>query len=324
MSRRWQLVLAVVGTLLLVVMVRVIGLHALMIGVNRVGWILLPILAVQFVAYALNAWAWWITIPGGPDRPSYAMILRTSLIGFAMNFVTPMVNAGGEPYRVAALAPRFGVAGATGSVLLYAMVHAVSSLLLWLAALIMAAFIFAGRGIGLASFLLGAVLVLIALVVVLRGHQGGFVVTVARWLSRLRLRRLSDWLERREQGLARVDEQIVAIWQQRRATLMAAFGIDLLSRLVAALEFVLVARALGLELGIITAITMWGLLALGMNLFFFFPWELGSREGSLYAITQLAELPDSYAGLAIIASRLRELVWAAIGMALLWTVNEKR
>ena len=68
---------------------------------------------------------------------------------------------------------------------------------------------------------------------------------------------------------------------------------------------------------------MWGLLALAMNLFFLFPWELGSREGSLLAVSTLAGMPIGFTGLAMVAGRLRELSWAAIGVALLWSESRR-
>ena len=132
MTRSWRLLLALAGTALLVAMVWVIGPDVIANGVREAGWWLLPILALHAVVYALNALAWWVALPPTADRPSLGAAFRISVIGFAMNFVTPIVNAGGEPYRIAALAPTLGTARATGVVLLYVLIHAVSSLLLWL------------------------------------------------------------------------------------------------------------------------------------------------------------------------------------------------
>lgn len=318
MSRTWQLVLALAGTALLVVMVWVIGPGVIAAGVREAGWWLLPILALHAVVYGLNALAWWTALPPTNDRPTLRAAFRISIVGFAMNFVTPIVNAGGEPYRIAALAPTLGAARATGVVLLYVLIHAVSSLLLWLTAIVLALTTLDLDAATRSALSVALLLVLAALGVVLAGQRGGVVVRLARLLERLRLRRLSTWLARRREGLATVDTELVRTWHERPRALVLAVGVDTLARIAGAGEFLLVAHALGIPLAPGGALLMWGLLALAMNLFFLFPWELGSREGSLLAVSALAGMPVSFTGLAMVAGRLRELGWAAVGVALLW------
>jgi uncharacterized protein (TIRG00374 family) len=317
-SRAWRLLLALVGTALLVAMVWVIGPGVIADGMREAGWWLLPILALHALVYGLNALAWWVALPPTSDRPSLGSAFRISVVGFAMNFVTPIVNAGGEPYRIAALAPTLGTARATGVVLLYVLIHAVSSLLLWLTAIVLALTTLDLDAATRTALGVALVLVLAALSVVLAGQRGGVVVRLARPLERVRLRTLSAWLAGRREGLATVDAELVRTWHERPRALVAAVGLDTLARIAGAGEFLLVAHALGIPLAPSSALLMWGLLALAMNLFFLFPWELGSREGSIVAVSALAGMPVSFTGLAMVAGRLRELSWAAVGMAVLW------
>jgi uncharacterized membrane protein YbhN (UPF0104 family) len=318
MNRWWRPLLALAGTILLITIVRMIGVPVIVAGLRRAGWVIVPILLLQGVAYLLNAWAWWRILPPEPGRPRFASIARISVIGFAMNFVTPVVNAGGEPYRIAALTPRLGLRRATASVLAYVMIHAISSLLLWLGALGLTLWWLPQSGLARPTLIGAFLLVAAALVVVVSGGRHGVVRHVARLLAQFRLRRVSSWLDRRREGIAAIDGELIQLWRDRPRHVVAAVAIDGVSRLVAALEFVLLGAALGIPIGYGTAVLMWGLLALAMNIFFLFPWELGSREGSLYFVTRLAGLPSDVAGLAVVASRARELFWAALGMALLW------
>lgn len=318
MTRLWRPLLALVGTALLIAMVWVIGPGVIAAGVREAGWWLVPILTLHVVVYGLNALAWWVSLAPTPDRPSLVAACRISVIGFAMNFVTPVVNAGGEPYRIAALAPRLGTARATGAVLLYVLIHAVSSLVLWTAAIVVALTTLPLDAATQTALLVALALVLPALGVVLAGQRHGVVVRLARVLERIGGARLGAWLAQRRDRLAVVDAELVRTWHERPGALLGAIGLDTLSRLAGAAEFLLVAHALGLSLGLDAALVMWGLLALAMNLFFIFPWELGSREGSLLAVSALVGMPASFTGLAMVAGRLRELSWAALGMALLW------
>lgn len=318
MKQSWRLLLAIIGTALLLGMVKVIGPDVVLAGVRRAGWILLPIMAVQFAVYSLNAWSWWLLFDPATPRPSYPHTLSVSITGFGLNFITPVVNAGGEPYRIAALTPILGVSRATGSVLAYVLVHAVSSLMLWFTAAFITVTILPHADIGTPLLILLMVLILVALGVVLSGHRDGVVLRITGVLTKLRFQRLSAWLNARRDSFTAVDTEIVSLWRARPRRLLAAMTIDTLSRIIASLEFYLIASALGMPLPFTTSLAMWGLLGLAMNLFFIFPWELGSREASIYAVTRMAAAPTDIAGLAVVVSRVREVAWAALGMALLW------
>lgn len=318
MKSSWRLLLALLGTVLLVAMIRVIGVGAVVDGVRRAGWVLLPIMLVQLGVYSLNAWSWWLLFDPTQVRPSYLRTLGISVTGFALNFITPVVNAGGEPYRVAVLTPELGLRRATGSVLGYVMVHAVSSLLLWLGAIVTTLVFLPHTGIGTPALFGAAALVVVALGVVLSGHRDGVVVRIAALLATLRFRRWSAWLQARHETFAAVDAELVALWRDRPRRLIGAIAADTLSRLVGALEFFLIGLALGIPLAFTTSLAMWGLLALAMNLFFIFPWELGSREASIFGVTHLAGAPIEIAALAVVVGRVRELTWAALGMIVLW------
>jgi uncharacterized protein (TIRG00374 family) len=314
----WRIALAMFGSVVLVLMVRAIGPAVLIDAMRQAGWIIVPILLVQFAVYALNAAAWRTTMRPDKTRPGYLSVLRISVTGFAMNFITPVVNAGGEPYRIAALAPWTGTARATGSVLLYVLIHAVSSILFWLSAIV-ATFLVLPLDRTLTIALIGTAVVLCGvLAAVMSGHRDGVVQRVAKLLYKLRLRKLSKWLADRHHGFEVVDAEITRSWRENPARLAAAIGLDLVARYVGVLELILIAAAMGIPMTPLTAIVIAGFHAFAMNLFFFFPWEIGSREGTTYALSKAVGLPIEFAGLAAVLGRVREITWTGIGMALLW------
>lgn len=119
------------------------------------------------------------------------------MVGFAINFITPVVNAGGEPYRAAALAAWLGTRRAAGSVLQYALLHAISSLLMWLTAIGFALLVGQISGEVKLALAGAAAVIAVALLVVLTGHRHGFVGKLTTGLARLRLGRFSRWLAAR-------------------------------------------------------------------------------------------------------------------------------
>lgn len=316
MSRSLRLLAFLVGVGILALLVKEVGLTVLLDGARRVGWLAFPIVALHGVVYALNAAAWWITMRDEPGAPPFRTVVRISLVGFAINFLTPVVNAGGEPYRIAALAPWLGTRRASGCVLQYAMLHALSSLLMWLTAVV-AALTLPGIPGALRLALVGlAIAIVAALAVVRSGHRHGFVLRLSAWIARRRLGHLSAWLTRREEVFAAVDAQLTTIHNEHPGRLALAITVDYLSRWVVMGEVLLVAHGIGLALGVTAAVMISGLSALAVNLFFLLPWEMGSREGSLYLLFGLAGVPASLGLVAAVMTRAREIVWCAVGLAL--------
>ena len=316
MTRVFRLLAILAGATVLILLVRQVGLDALWSGSRAVGWLLIPILLLHAVVYGLNAVAWWITLAPEPDCPPFVSLFRISVVGFAINFITPVVNAGGEPYRVAALSAWLGTRRAAGSVLQYVLLHALSSLLMWFTAVGFA--LGFGHASGRVRLVLAGTAVVIAagLAVVLTGHRHGFVTKLAAGVARLRLGRVSRWLTEREAAFAAVDAQVTSLHRERPGRLAAAVVVDYASRWVAAGELLLVAQGLGIDVGVTAAVMISGLSALAVNLLFMLPWELGSREGSLYVLFALAGVPASVGLVAAMATRIREFVWCGLGLAL--------
>jgi uncharacterized protein (TIRG00374 family) len=316
MNRPLRALALAAGAAILALLVRQVGVETLLEGARAVGWWVVPLVALHAVVYGLNTLAWWITLAHEPGAPPLRTLFRIMIVGFAINFLTPIVNAGGEPYRIAALTPWIGTRRAAGSVLQYAMLHALSSLLMWLTAIATALTL---RGVDTRlRWALGglALVIVLALLAVRSGHRHGFVTRLTTWIARRRLGRLSEWLARREADFEAVDAQLIALHRDQRGRLTAAIAVDYLSRLVAVGELLIVASAVGHAMSWTAATMISGLSALAVNIFFILPYEMGSREGSLYALFALAGVPASVGMIAAVLTRIREIAWCVLGLLL--------
>jgi hypothetical protein len=65
------------------------------------------------------------------------------------------------------------------------------------------------------------------------------------------------------------------------------------------------------------ALLLNGASSLVLNLLFFVPFELGTREGSLYMILNLIGYSADFGIFIGLINRARELVWILIGLALM-------
>jgi hypothetical protein len=116
MSARVRTVLLVVGGLLYAWVLSRIGLRTIIADLGEAGLMLVPVVALYVVVYALNAVAMHLILAVEPTRPPFLRTLSIIISGFGVNYITPVISAGGEPLRVLALEPWVGRQRAVGAV----------------------------------------------------------------------------------------------------------------------------------------------------------------------------------------------------------------
>jgi uncharacterized protein (TIRG00374 family) len=325
MSRRWQLLLLAAGAALFALVVRRIGADDIARNATEVGWLFVPILLLYGVAYACNTAAWRLTMsPRGP-RPSFWRTYAITVSGFSLNFVTPMVNAGGEPFRVAALAPWLGRRPAASSVIAHRMLHTLALLLTWLTALVLALFLLPASAAVILALLAAVAVVAGLALLLLRGHRHGVLESGLELMHRIPLvRRAALRLEPRRPALAEMDAQIAELYHEAPARFFGALAFEYASRALYVVEYWLICYGVGVAMSFAQAYLIGGLSSLALNALFFIPFELGSKEGVLYLLFELIGLDPKAGVYTAIVSRARDMVWIAGGLVLLAVVRHHR
>ena len=323
MSRTLQVALFVLGAAVFGYLVSQIGLGQLASDAKDTGWVFVPIVCLYGLVYACSARAWQLTMAGDPTRPSFWRTYAILISAGALNVLTPVVNLGGEPYRVAAVKRWLGRRRAAGSVILHRMVNSLSYVLSWLTALGLA-FVLMPSGKAPKVLLTVASAVVLGLIALLLfGHRRGVLERVLNWMHRMPLiRRLAKVLEPRRELFTELDRQITDFYHQHPRRFLQATAFEYLSRCIFMIELVLVAASLDIRLGYFRAFAIGGLEGLVGNVLFFMPFELGAREGGYYVLFRLFGL-DPHLGLyTSIVSRVRDFAWIAIGLALIWVTGK--
>lgn len=325
MSRRWQLALLALGAALFALVIHRVGVRQIRVGAAQVGWLFLPILALYGVAYACSAQSWRLLMPQHRARPSFWRAYAITVSGFSLNYVTPFVNAGGEPFRAAAVAPWLGSRQAASSVIVHRMLHTLGLLLTWLTALLLA-LVLLPRTAPLAGGLLAvATAVAASSWLVLRGHRHGLLESGLDLLHRVPLvRRLARRVEPRRGALVEMDDDIAQSYHASRRRFFGALTLEYLARGLYMLEYWLICHGVGISLSYATAYLVGGLSSLTLNALFFIPFELGTKEGVLFLLFRLAGLDPRAGVVTAIVSRARDLIWIAAGLALLAAVRHRR
>ena len=132
-TNKYRTVFFVLGVTALCIMVYHIGWDAIVGNIRKTGWWFAAIIGIWFVVYLLNACSWRVILRDeNTPNVSFWNILKPTISGYAINYVTPVVALGGEPYRILEMRRHVGGKKATSSVLLYSMMHIMSHFLFWL------------------------------------------------------------------------------------------------------------------------------------------------------------------------------------------------
>lgn len=319
MSKKVRIAILCLGLALFSYLVSDFGVGNILAKIRETGWWFLPIVAIWIAVYVANASAWHVILGESTRQVSFKEVLALTVSGFAINYMTPLMNLGGEPYRVMALRGKIGTSRAISSVILYNMVRMLSHFFFWLGAVALALAIIPF------SFTMGAVLAgTLALVMFLIAffyarHQRGIFESLLDFFARSRVfQRLYRRLQDRRVSLLTIDEQIKQLYHERRGAFYGSIALEFAARIIASLEFYFIGSAVGLGLTFLEALYINAASSLILNLLFFVPFEAGTREGGLYLVMQSLGYPPGIGIYMGLINRLRELCWIFIGLILVY------
>ena len=302
MSKKAQNFFLLFGLAVLGVMVSQLDFQEAWHGMCHAGYWFVAVVVLWAFLYIFNASAWYIIIrsDGSPEtrKLSFSYIYRLTVSGFALNYATPGGLMGGEPYRIMSISPFIGKEKASSSVILYAMTHMFSHFWFWAISIILF-LVTQTLTTNLAILLtLCTGFCILGLWFFMAGYRKGLanrVLSVARHIPILK-KWARPFVESHKEQLDTIDSQISALHAQNPRT------------------FLLVLMP---EVSFIQCILVLAFTSLFANLLFFIPLQLGGREGGfLMSITAFGISSGSAAFVALLV-RLRELIWTAIGLALI-------
>ncbi|MEO8451349.1 MAG: lysylphosphatidylglycerol synthase transmembrane domain-containing protein [Gemmatimonadota bacterium] len=325
MSRWLQFLLFLLGTVLFGNLVAVLGPGRLWSDAMTTGWMIVPIVLLYGGVYVCEAGSLQIILSEEPARPRFRRTLATVVAGAALNSITPVINVGGEPYKVVALAPSLGTRRAAGSIILHTMLRTLGQLLVFLTALVLGLVLLPSGAITTGLLIGGMAVIGILAATLFAAHQrGGFAPMLDR-MSRLPgLSRVARRLEPKRPALVDIDTQIRDFYRKSRRRFWSALGLQYASRCVFMLEFCLIGVATGVKIGYAQAFAIGGLEALASNALFFVPFELGTRESAIVILFQQLGFQPGLGLYAALVGRVRDVLWIGFGIVLIWAQGRGR
>ena len=311
--RYFKILALMLGLVLFAWIVRQIGLAELQQGFRRLGWNLLWPVIIISPGYFLYTLSWQLFLKRFEHHPvGFWTLFRIKVAGEATNTLTPLNFAGGDPIRVWLLSKRIPVAIGGASVVVDRTLHslAIATLVCLgnLAAVILLEFP------GWARVMLGLTSTLMALLVffLLFQQTRGLFQKLFRLLSRLRLKKVSEetW-----QQLAELDQHLHDFYRQDRPLFLFCFSLHFLSRLIGIVEIIVIARLLGVPMGIGEGVFFAAVIPMTNLLGALVPGTFGVMEGVVSSLFVALRWSAADGLVLQIVRRLRAGCWILLGLS---------
>ena len=292
-------------------------------NLRRAGWWFIAVVLIWLPIYLLNACSWNVIINNGSKRKAipFVKVLKYTISGYALNYVTPVGVLGGEPYRIMEIKPYLGTAKATSSVILYAMMHIFSHFIFWALSIVLYILMYFDR----IDMMMGLFLVIVAafcslgIYFFMKGYRNGLAMKTLRVFTHVPglRRKARRFVEEKKDTVKRIDAQIAELHRQNKRTFHLSLFLEFASRIVGCLELWFIFMILTDTVSFWDCILIQAFTSLFANLFFFMPLEMGTREGGFALAVGGLSMSGAFGVLAGLLTRIRELIWVAIGIGLI-------
>jgi hypothetical protein len=298
---------ALLGILLFIYAIRSVGWAEVVAGIARVGWGLLPILALAGIRFCLRAAAWRLCMP--PDvRLSFRQAFAAFLSGDAVGNVTPLGLLASEPTKLFLIRHRLATREAASSLAVDFVVYSTSALTMvavGLSVLLVSAQVrltLGWREVIVGTLMILAAGVFIALRVV-RGTWNPARGERPAWRARL----------------AALRESVLAFSAGHPARLWRVFALDLTFQAVAVMEVFLTLQWLVPDKPptVADAVMFSALDRAIIIVFKFVPFRLGVDEASSGPMAALLGWSPVVGVTLALIKKVRSVAWVGIGLMLI-------
>ncbi|MGJ3254080.1 MAG: flippase-like domain-containing protein [Elainellaceae cyanobacterium] len=319
--RRLSFIGLLIGFAILTALVIREGLDILDQILDEIGWqiLWLPVFYTVPILCAIASW-WWLFEPR--KHPSFRFSTYSVWISFAINWLLPVGQVGGEIVRARMLIKRQfpkgeAIATVVGDQTLQVATQAVYTLVGFLL------FAYTQLGDGTANLqlllavLIGIVIFAAASSLLYWLQHAGLFKLFARIAKRFPMVRADEPLEA---GAAKIDAALKRMYRRRDRLLVAALW-RLAFRVTAAGETWLAFYFLGRPITILDALILESIGQAIRSAAFFIPSGLGAQEGAIVLVGSALGIPSGVALASSLCKRVRELVIGIPGL-IAWQLEE--
>ncbi|MCW5830397.1 MAG: flippase-like domain-containing protein [Deltaproteobacteria bacterium] len=283
------------------------------IGVAAFGLML----ALSFLWNACSTLGWYLTFDGsgGVVRPvSYGRLFFVRWAGESINTITPLMNLGGEPVRIALMRRHLETHQAAATVILDKSIFTIAGIIHMVSGVVVGFWVFdLPESVAWIEAIVAGILMMAAVILVTLIRRGKTLLSLVGWLRRAGIRFSDDTLEKVEQ----IDDELTIFYRTHRARFWTALTAHLAGRMSRMLDVLVVAWAFGIGMSAWEAHAIAAATVIINVSFSFIPQQVGANEGGhglLFKAVGLGWRDGLSTGLV---RRARTLVFALMGYVVL-------
>ncbi|MAT59781.1 MAG: hypothetical protein CMF23_17545 [Ignavibacteriae bacterium] len=323
MSKISKIILFLIGISVFTYLVMDFGLDNILTNLQKTGWYFIPVIGVWGFVYLFNTFA-WRSIIHNSSKISFGKLLSITISGFALNYITPSVAVGGEPYRIAELQKPLGMSKAVSSTFLYTMIHFLSSFVFWIMVILLALISLTLPSTIRILLIVALLAFLIVVYFFINRHKNGILESLLNISTKIPfIKKIAIKYSDKTEKIKQIDHQIKDLYLNRKSDFFSALSLEILARIIASLENLFILKAIGIDITFSQALYINAFSSFVINLFFFMPLELGSREGGLVLVLKTLRISSSLGIYIGLVNRIRELLWILIGLILIVSGKKK-
>jgi len=324
MSKKYKIILFLVGIAIFTYLVYDFGIDNIVINFHKTGWYFIPVISVWAFVYLFNAFAWRLIINNGNHNIPFHKVIQITISGFALNYITPSIAVGGEPYRIAELREPLGTSRAVSVTLLYTMIHILSSFVFWMLIIVLALISLPLSTAIKITLLITLIVFSLVVYFFITRHKKGVAKSIFNIALKIPfIKKLAARFSNKAESLQKVDDHVTELYLKRKRNFYLALTWETLARIIGSLENLFILKAIGIDITFSEALYISAVSSFVINLFFFMPLELGSREGGLALVLGTIKITSSLGIYLGLVNRIRELFWIFIGLVLIVLSGKK-
>jgi uncharacterized protein (TIRG00374 family) len=291
-----------------------VGLDNVLANLQLVGWGLLLIIAAEIVAFIANTLGWRLAFPRRVHPPRFAQLLLARIAGDGVNYLTPTATMGGEFVRIRMLQGQAPVVSLAASVAVAKLTQTIGLLV----------FVVGGLFLVIDELRLsaGAHWSIFASLVLFAGILAGLLLLQRRSLLSPALRFAERWpglgfLARFRGPIERIDAEMAQVHRESSGRVVLSSATFALGFAYGTVETYLILWFFGIPVTFKLALAVEVLGVVLNNLMFFVPLRAGTQEAGKALVFAMLGLSPAQGLAAGVVYRIRELIWAFIGLAIL-------
>ena len=275
--------------------------------------------------YAIHAEAYRLIAGGSASGIKRLEMYRICVTGFALNNVTPLGLAGGEPYRILELRNYMSTEKATSATITFSIMYIMGHVILWLTGILIYALLgFPGDTAVTVLLMVSAAALLAACIYFFGFRHKALVVPAFRFFSKLPFvgKKAVLCMDKNAKLFSDID-RCYAEFHENRKIFFTVIFMEYLSRLLEGAEYYLIYLYLGSNVHITGGILILSLASLIGNLLFIVPMQAGTREGGMAIALGILNISLGTGVMGGIIYRVRELACTAAGILLIFAGGKK-